>query len=41
VGLTFVQWASAVVNNGLGRYEDALAAAQRAVDDPYDLLFST
>jgi DNA-binding CsgD family transcriptional regulator len=41
VGLTFVQWASAVLNNGLGRYEDALAAAQRAVDDPYDLLFST
>src|SRR5258708_31277757 len=29
-GLTFVQWATAVLYNGLGRYERALAAAQQA-----------
>jgi DNA-binding CsgD family transcriptional regulator len=40
-GLTFVQWATAVLYNGLGRYEEALAAAQRAGEDPYELLFST
>ena len=27
MGLTVIQWASAVLYNGLGRYEDALAAA--------------
>ena len=32
-GLTFVLWASAVLYNGLGRYEDALAAAVQAVED--------
>jgi DNA-binding CsgD family transcriptional regulator len=32
-GLTFVLWASAVLYNGLGRYEDALAAAVQASDD--------
>jgi DNA-binding CsgD family transcriptional regulator len=40
-GLIFIQWATAVLNNGLGRYEDALAAAQRAGEDPYELLVST
>jgi DNA-binding CsgD family transcriptional regulator len=40
VGLTFVQWATAVLYNGLGRYEDALAAAQRAGEDPHELVFS-
>jgi DNA-binding CsgD family transcriptional regulator len=34
VGLTFVQWATGVFYNGLGRYEDALAAAQQASEDP-------
>jgi DNA-binding CsgD family transcriptional regulator len=34
VGLTFIQWASAVFYNGLGRYEDALAAAEQASEDP-------
>jgi DNA-binding CsgD family transcriptional regulator len=35
MGLTFVQWATAVLCNGLGRYEQALAAAQQAsVDSP-------
>jgi DNA-binding CsgD family transcriptional regulator len=40
VALTFVQWATAVLDNGLGRYEDALAAAQRACEDPHELVFS-
>jgi DNA-binding CsgD family transcriptional regulator len=36
--LTFVQWAAAVLGNGLGRYADALAAAQQASEDsPADL----
>jgi DNA-binding CsgD family transcriptional regulator len=36
--LTFVQWAAAVLCNGLGRYADALAAAQQASEDsPADL----
>jgi DNA-binding CsgD family transcriptional regulator len=40
VGLTFVHWAAAVLYNGLGRYEEALAAAQRAGEDPHEQLFS-
>ena len=32
-GLSFVQWANAVLCNGLGRYEQALAAAQQACED--------
>ena len=30
VGITFAEWANAVLNNGLGHYGKALAAAQRA-----------
>ena len=30
VGITFAEWAGAVLNNGLGRYQQALAAARRA-----------
>jgi DNA-binding CsgD family transcriptional regulator len=41
VGLTNAQWASAVLYNGLGRYEDALAAAEQAAEDPHELWFST
>jgi len=41
LGLTVIQWASAVLYNGLGRWEDALAAAQRAGEDPHEQLFST
>ena len=33
-------WASAVLNNGLGRYEAALAAAQRSTEISYELGFS-
>jgi ATP/maltotriose-dependent transcriptional regulator MalT len=40
VGLTFVRWAAAVLYNGLGRYDEALAAAERAGEDPDELFFS-
>jgi len=30
----------AVLNNGLGRYQDALAAADRASEDSHELVFS-
>jgi DNA-binding CsgD family transcriptional regulator len=33
IGLIFVEWATAVLWNGLGRYEQALAAAQQASAD--------
>jgi DNA-binding CsgD family transcriptional regulator len=37
-GLTFIQWATAVLFNGLARYGDALAPAQLATEDsPADL----
>ncbi len=37
-GLTFVRWATAVLGNSLGQYEQALAAAQQASEDiPADL----
>jgi DNA-binding CsgD family transcriptional regulator len=39
-GLTFVQWATAVLYNGLGRYQDALAAAEQAAQDPDGMWFS-
>ena len=41
VGPTLLQWATAVLDNGLGRYQDALVAAQRAAEDQYELVFST
>jgi DNA-binding CsgD family transcriptional regulator len=34
-----LQWANAVLYNGLGRYEDALAAAERAREDSRELVF--
>src|SRR6266849_3210059 len=34
VGPILLQWANAVLYNGLGRHEDALAAAQRVSKDP-------
>jgi DNA-binding CsgD family transcriptional regulator len=42
VGLTFAEWARAVLCNGLGRYHEAMAAARRAVDyrnDPGQLVW--
>jgi DNA-binding CsgD family transcriptional regulator len=44
VGVTFAEWASAALNNGLGHYDEALAAAQRACsfdDDLGSLLWAT
>jgi DNA-binding CsgD family transcriptional regulator len=34
-GLSLVQWASALLGNGLGRYEQALTAAQEACEDSH------
>jgi DNA-binding CsgD family transcriptional regulator len=34
-GLRFIHWATAVLSNGLGRYEEALAAAQQAGEGAY------
>ena len=34
---TLAEWATAVLYNGLGRYDDALAAAQQASDAPDEL----
>ena len=39
--LTFMHWASAVLANGVGRYEDALAAAEQATEYPEELRFAT
>jgi DNA-binding CsgD family transcriptional regulator len=39
LGLTVIHWAWAVLYNGLGRYEDALAAAELASEHPEDLAF--
>jgi DNA-binding CsgD family transcriptional regulator len=36
IGLSIIHWASAVLYNGLGRYDDALRAATRAVGYPHD-----
>jgi DNA-binding CsgD family transcriptional regulator len=41
MGLSIIRWASAVLYNGLGRHEEALAAAQQASAYPQELLFST
>jgi hypothetical protein len=35
-----VEWATAVLYNGLARYEDAPVAAQQASEDPNELWFS-
>ncbi|MCW2910085.1 MAG: ATP-dependent transcriptional regulator, MalT-like, LuxR family, partial [Actinomycetia bacterium] len=40
-GLTLVHWATAVLCNGLGRYEEALATAQQASEDSPANLFGT
>ena len=40
LGLTVLLWASAVLYNSLGRYEDALTAARRAGKGSYEQLFS-
>jgi len=40
-GLSAVQWAAAVLGNSLGRYEEALAAAQRASEDSPAVRFAS
>ena len=40
-GLTFIQWATAVLNNSLGHYDLALEAAQRASEESREVWFST
>jgi tetratricopeptide (TPR) repeat protein len=37
IGITVAEWANAVLYNGLGHYQKALAAAQEATDYPGDL----
>jgi DNA-binding CsgD family transcriptional regulator len=34
IGVTTAEWADAVLNNGLGRYDRAMAAAQRVMEPP-------
>ena len=40
MGLTVALWATALLRNGLARYDDALAAAEQASEDPHELWFS-
>jgi len=40
MGVTATQWATAMLCNGLGRYDEALAAAEEALEDPYELWLS-
>jgi DNA-binding CsgD family transcriptional regulator len=40
MGLTVSLWTTALLCNGLARYEDAFAAAEDATADPYELWFS-
>jgi DNA-binding CsgD family transcriptional regulator len=39
IGITVVEWANAVLSNGLGRYHKALVAARRAAENPWELAF--
>jgi hypothetical protein len=39
IGITVVEWANAVLSNGLGHYHKALVAAQRAAENPWELGF--
>jgi DNA-binding CsgD family transcriptional regulator len=41
MGVTLGQWGKAMLHNGLARYEEALVAAERALEDPRELWFST
>lgn len=41
LGLTAASWMTALLNNGLGRYEEALAAAAEATRIPGEIWFST
>jgi DNA-binding CsgD family transcriptional regulator len=41
IGLTLVDWSAAMFYNGLGRYDEALAAASRAGEPSADLRYAT
>ncbi|HUE61044.1 MAG TPA: AAA family ATPase [Acidimicrobiales bacterium] len=38
IGISWLDWAEAVLYNGLGRYDEALAAALRVSDHPQDMI---
>jgi DNA-binding CsgD family transcriptional regulator len=40
IGISWLDWAEAVLYNGLGRYQQALTAALRVSDHPHDLTYS-
>ncbi|MET0770544.1 MAG: LuxR C-terminal-related transcriptional regulator, partial [Solirubrobacteraceae bacterium] len=40
IGVHYAQWAAAILFNGLGRYEQALAAAREATEDHPELFLS-
>jgi DNA-binding CsgD family transcriptional regulator len=40
IGVQFAQWVAAILFNGVARYEQALAAAQEATDEDFDLFLS-
>ncbi len=40
LGVQYARWATAILSNGLGRYEETLAAAQQASDDTPELFVS-
>jgi DNA-binding CsgD family transcriptional regulator len=41
MGLTLSHWARALLFDGLGRYDEAFAAAEQASEDPHELWFSS
>jgi DNA-binding CsgD family transcriptional regulator/tetratricopeptide (TPR) repeat protein len=41
IGVAVTQWASALLDNGLGRYEDALVAAQQAAEHSEEMTVPT
>ena len=40
LGITAAEWANAALHNGLGKYQEALAAAQRATENSWEMGFS-
>jgi DNA-binding CsgD family transcriptional regulator len=40
LGLNIAQWATAVLNNGLARYDDAFVAAEQVLEDRYEVMFA-
>jgi DNA-binding CsgD family transcriptional regulator len=40
LGLAMALWTTALLNNGLARYQDAFVAAEEALEEPYEVSFS-